>query len=71
MISTYPIDCPYMIYDQSIRRSDQRDPLQYGFEFDFSKTFTENFAQLALSVPKCNLLTDYNKLERSDFVHMA
>jgi hypothetical protein len=45
--------------------------MDYGFDFDFTKTFSENFKELTLKVPKCNLLTDYNKLERSDFVHLA
>jgi hypothetical protein len=47
---------PYKVYDQKIRRSDARDPMEYGREFDFSKTFTENFRELMDMVPRLALL---------------
>lgn len=47
----YKPDNGYKVYDQKIRRSDNRDAMDYGRDFDFSKTFTENFRLLTYEVP--------------------
>jgi len=47
----YRPDNGYKVYDQKIRRSDSRDAMDYGRDFDFSKTFTENFRELSTLVP--------------------
>jgi hypothetical protein len=52
IISIYSSDKPYKVYDQTIWWSDSRDPMDYGFEFDFTKSFTENFRELMMSVPR-------------------
>jgi hypothetical protein len=52
IISIYSPDKPYKIYDQKVWRSDVRDPMSYGFEFDFSTTFRENFANLLIKTPR-------------------
>ncbi len=51
IISIYSPDKPFKVYDQHIRWSDSRDPMDYGREFDFSKMFTENFRELMKVVP--------------------
>ncbi len=56
IISIYSPDKPYKVYDQKIRRSDARDPLDYGQDFDFSKNFTENFRELLKEVPIQSLM---------------
>jgi hypothetical protein len=61
----------YKVYNQQFWWSDQRDPLIYGRDFDFDRTFTEQFQELLLEVPRCNLLTDYNMLENSPYVNLA
>jgi hypothetical protein len=61
IISAYSPDKPYKVYDQKIRRSDARDPMSYGFEFDFSKTFRENFEILIMGVPLMSLLNFQNE----------
>lgn len=71
IVSIYAPDSIYKVYDQKIWRSDQRDPTEYWREFDFTKTFKEQFGDLLEDVPKCNLITDYNELENSDYVHLA
>jgi hypothetical protein len=71
IISIYAPDKDIIVYDQKVRWSDDWDPMDYGFEFDFSQTFAQNFRKLVQTVPRCNLITDYNHLERSDFVHLA
>lgn len=52
IISIYSPDKPYKVYDQKIRRSDAWDPMDYGREFNFSKTFTQNFDELIIQVPR-------------------
>ncbi|MBP7884838.1 hypothetical protein KAZ93_01455, partial [Patescibacteria group bacterium] len=42
-------DKPYKVYDQKIRFSDSWDPMDYGRDFDFSKSFTENYHALSLA----------------------
>ncbi|USN56208.1 MAG: hypothetical protein H6766_03930 [Candidatus Peribacteria bacterium] len=52
IISIYSPNKPYKVYDQKIWRSDARDPLDYGRDFDFSRTFTEQFEELMREVPR-------------------
>jgi hypothetical protein len=52
IISMYRPNNSYKVYDQKVRYSDSRDALDYGQEFDFNKTFTENFRSLSLQVPR-------------------
>lgn len=69
IISIYSPDKPYKIYDQKIRNSDARDPMDYGRDFDLSKTFTENFRDIIKSIPR----TALNSLENewSEYVSFA
>lgn len=60
---------PYTTYNNNLWRSDGRDPLDYGKDFDFSKTFTEQFAQLLLNVPK--YATHTLNSENSQYANMA
>ena len=52
IISIYTPDAPYKVYAQEERRSDSRDPRSYGRDFDFSKTFLEQYRELCLAVPR-------------------
>ncbi len=58
IISIYSPDKPYKVYDQKIRRSDSRDAMDYGRDFDFSKTFTENMRELIIKVPRVWIIND-------------
>lgn len=67
IISQYSPDKPYKVFDQKVRWSDVRNPLDYGRDFDFSKTFHENYAPLYIDVPKLSL---YNITpENSEYCH--
>lgn len=55
IISMYSADKPYKVYDQDEWWSDQWDALEYGREFDFSKTFMEQFDTLSRDVPHVSL----------------
>lgn len=67
IISIYSPDKPYKVYDQKIWRSDARDPMNYGMDFDFTKTFTENFGELMIQVPRISVLNGYN--ENSEYTN--
>lgn len=55
MISLYPFDSPYKVYEQSVWWSDQFDPLEYGRDFDFQKPFFEQWQELNLTVPRVSI----------------
>ncbi|MBI2634143.1 hypothetical protein HYW82_00540 [Candidatus Peregrinibacteria bacterium] len=56
IISMYPQDSIYKIYERETWFSDKWDPLDYGRQFDFSKTFFEQYAGLQLAVPRLALM---------------
>lgn len=65
IISMYRPDNGYKVYDQKVWYSDSRNALDYGQEYNFSKTFTENFLSLSLQVPRPSM---YNYFaENSDY----
>lgn len=67
IITQYAPDAPYKVYDQKVWRGDSWNPLDYGRDFDFTKTFTENYRELYLIVPKLSL---YNiNPENSEYCH--
>lgn len=51
----YDPDKGYTVYEQEIRRSDQWDPLQYGKDFDGSRSFLEQYSALQKRVPRFNM----------------
>lgn len=57
MISIYDQGKPYQVYDQDEWWSDRWDELLYGREFNFSRTFKEQFQELSLAVPHQGLFT--------------
>src|SRR3990167_845042 len=61
IISMYHPESPYTIYDQDVRRSDKRNPLDYGRDFDFSRPFLEQFHEMQLQVPRINLFGKGNE----------
>jgi len=56
IISTYRPDSPYKIYDSKIWWSDKWDPMEYGKEYDFNKSFLEQLKKLRLNVPRAHNL---------------
>jgi CxxC-x17-CxxC domain-containing protein len=57
IVSIYSPNSPYKVYDQEVWWGDKWDPLEYGKDFDFSKTFAENFRTLYRDVPHMSLYT--------------
>lgn len=52
---------PYKVYEQEEWKSDSWDPLEYGRDFDFSRPFFEQFAELQKDVPRMALITVSNQ----------
>lgn len=55
IISIYSPEKLHKVYDQKIWRSDSRDPMDYGRDFDFSRGFFEQFADMLREVPLYSL----------------
>ncbi len=55
IISYYDENSPYKVYDQEEWWSDSWDPLEYGRNFDFSKTLNEQIRDLYKDVPHVSL----------------
>lgn len=65
ILALYHSDLPYKVYCAEYFWSDKWDAFSYGRDFDFNRTFFEQFAELKLAVPK---LAIHNvKGENSDF----
>ncbi len=69
LISIYSPEKPYTIYDQEEWWSDSWDPLSYGQEFDFSRTFFSQFEVLSRAVPRVALVN--NQAENSPYCNFA
>jgi hypothetical protein len=71
IISMYRPDSEHIVYDQKVWWSDEWDAMDYGRDFDFSKTFTQQFDELMKVVPRVNLLNDYERLKKSSYVNLC
>lgn len=65
----YRPDSDYKIFDQKVWWSDSWNAMDYGRDFDFAQTFSENFCLLSLDVPRMSLNIVQN--ENSDYVSFA
>ncbi len=69
ILSVYSEDHSALVYDQEYYFGDDWDVLDFGRDFDFSKSFFEQFNALHEVVPKCNLIGSKN--ENSEYVNYA
>lgn len=69
IISMYPPDAPFKVYDQSVWWSDKWNAQDYGRDFDFSRPFFEQFRELQLEVPRLALVNKQS--ENSQFTNHA
>ena len=67
IISIYSPDKPQKVYNQDFWWSDKWDPLVYGRDFDFSRSFFDQYRELYHEVPCMHLYVDAN--ENSDYVN--
>jgi hypothetical protein len=52
LILSYSPDKKYTVYSPTSWRSDQRNPMDYGKEFDFQRGFFEQFDEMLHKVPQ-------------------
>ncbi len=71
MISCYSPNQPFPVYHPKYFLSDVWSPLSYGRDFDFSRSFFEQFAQLSAVTPRSALFTAHDSLENSEYVNYA
>lgn len=65
IISIFSTDKPFPVYCKECYLSDRYDPLQYGVDFDFSRPFFEQYAEMRAQVPR--IATFQTQSENSDF----
>lgn len=68
IVSMYPPDNKYKIYEHKIWFSDEWDPMEYQVEYDPNNSFFEQFAKLFIQAPRFALFTDESN-ENSDFTN--
>jgi spore coat polysaccharide biosynthesis protein SpsF (cytidylyltransferase family) len=69
IISIFSPDKPYKVYHQSEWWSDKWDGIDYGEDFNFNKSFFEQFQELVMNVPRIALM-NYNS-ENSEYANYA
>ncbi|USN59160.1 MAG: hypothetical protein H6767_03610 [Candidatus Peribacteria bacterium] len=65
VVSIYSPDKAFITYNQDDWWSDAYNPCDYGRDFDFSKTFFEQFADLQRVVPRITILNGFG--ENADY----
>lgn len=71
VITTHHPDSPHKVYRQDIWWSDQWDPKSYGRDYDFSKSFFEQFYELLKTVPLPSLYTAHSTMMDSNYCNAA
>jgi hypothetical protein len=64
-------DVPFKVYRQDIWWSDKWDPKTYGRDYDFSRSFFDQFQELMRDVPWPSLFTEYTTMVDSDYCNAA
>ncbi len=60
VLTMYHPDLPLTVYDEAYWKSDSWDPIDFGREYDFSRSFFEQFSELFNAVPHPNLIQKNN-----------
>jgi len=61
IISIYPPNSPFKIYDQQVWWSDVWDAMDFGRDYDFSRPFFEQFKELMRDIPRISLQNRNNE----------
>lgn len=69
IVSIYSPDKPFKVFKSDYWYGDNWDPLEYGQDFDFSKSFFEQFAELQVKVPRLALMN--SRGVNSDYCNMT
>ena len=71
ILSNFDEDTAFPVYNNDVWWSDSWDVFQCGREFDFSKTFLENFRPVYEAVPRPALGVIRSTMENSDYCNQA
>lgn len=71
VVMHYPPGSPFRVIEQAHWHSDAVDNREFGRQFDFTRPFFEQFAELQQDVPRPALFTDYTRDENSEFTNFA
>ncbi len=71
IITIYHPDLPYKVYKQDVWWSDKWDPLEYGRDYDFSRSFFDQYKELLEAVPRAALHTEYTTMVNSEYCNAA
>lgn len=66
IISCYSPEKPFTVYHHKEWMSDKWDPLSYGRDFDFSRSFFEQYAELQKDMPRISLHVN-DTMENCDY----
>ncbi len=69
VVSNIKPEAPYKVYRQQDWHSDKWDALSYGRDFDFSRSFFEQWNELCLAVPRPSLFTGFEFDENSAYTN--
>ncbi len=69
MVSIYPADAGFPVYCGHCWWSDKHDARKFGLDFDFNKSFFEQFAVLQKTVPRINLHTQEQNNVNSEYTN--
>ncbi|MFA5788306.1 MAG: hypothetical protein WC924_00285 [Candidatus Gracilibacteria bacterium] len=69
ILSVYSPDKPYTVYCKECWWSDKWDGMNYGQDFDFSRTFSEQFMELKRKIPKLSIINLMD--ENSDYTNFG
>ena len=65
IVSIISTDKPLKVFCNECYMSDKYDPLAYGVDFDFNRSFFEQFAEMRAKIPRISIYNTQN--ENSDF----
>ena len=68
IVSMFPPDSEFTVYDKDLWYSDAWDPLSYGRDFDFSRPFFEQFHDLMKATPYLSVAV-VGQNENSEFTN--
>ena len=71
MISNFHESAPYKVYAQKEWHEGKWDAFQYGKNFDFTRSFFDQFADLSLTVPRPAMHRAFQYDENADYTNYA
>lgn len=71
IVAQYRPEARFPVYEVSVWRSDRWDAREYGRDFDFSRPFFEQFAELMGEVPHFNRFADPELDVNSEYTHCS